>query len=184
LALMNPADRATLAAENQAVVQGVFTYVSCNPQLQQAIAYPEQPVPREPLPRRVGVLTPLMPVAFRFSDSPLFEHISLQKFTPEARAVYEAERQLREETGGWRPAVEVIAKALQRQRTAPSIWDAGGYAALATKAAMAQGDTGYAIELLKLGLQVAPSDPELGYLVRLVDRETKARPNPPSAPRQ
>jgi predicted membrane-bound spermidine synthase len=186
LALMNPADHATLAAESQTVVQGVFTYVSCNPQLQQAVASPEQPVPRQPLPRRIGALTPLMPVAFRFSDSPLLEHVSLQKFTPEARAVYEAERQLREGTGDWRPAIEVIAEALQRQRIAPSVWDVGGYAALAAKEAISHGDTGYAIELLKLGLQLAPADPELGYLVRFLDRETKARPasQPPSARRE
>jgi hypothetical protein len=80
----------------------------------------------------------------------------------------------------------VIAEALQRQRTAPWAWDAGGYAALAIKEAMARGDTGYAIQLLKLGLQLAPADPELGYLVRLLDRETKAHQtsSPASARRE
>ncbi len=175
LPLMKAADRATLAAETQEVVQGVFTYVSCNAQLQQAIATPEQPVPRNPLPRRVGALTPLMPVAFPFSQAAVIDRVSLQKFTPSARRVFDAERQLRDGTADWRSATAVIAETLQRQATAPWAWDAGGYAALAIKTAIAQGDPSYALELLKLGLRVAPTDPELAYLARVLDRETNGK---------
>jgi hypothetical protein len=70
----------------------------------------------------------------------------------------------------------LLMEQLLRQRGQHSDWSAPYYAAMAARASVGLGDLERSRQLVELGLQAAPDDPQLLYLTRILQREQPGAP--------
>lgn len=124
-------------------------------------------------------INPYFPAVFRPPESyPTIAEIPPMS-GPEATQLLQAQAMIFSQGSRWQEGVRLIETVLQSRIAAkdqPTTFDwlPGHFAALAARTYLTRGDAESARRLLGFGLKIVPTDAQLLYLQRIVDRQQKA----------
>lgn len=175
LALAPPRKRADLAALSATNLARIFgTYSTINSELKKYLALrmleAENPAALRVQEQHRPVSCVFLP-PFALSTN---EISALRDVTEEQRGLLLAETHLHLHPTNWQASVQTILTALEKaQPTHDQVKEPlqpAGFAPLATRTVMVNGNLSLALEILRLAQQVDPASPELHYLGRIRDR--------------
>jgi len=176
-AFVSPEKRTTLMNFSDDLLRSAFTNYTPNGELNDAIlARLHRPKDNRPLKiTAVSAVPCIFQLATMYSEEEF-----PAKASEDLKQLFRSRSALQKEGTDWSEQIQTVRRILLAQ-LAPGATNSVGhigahFSGVAARVSMVHKDFGVSKEMLNLGLKFFPADPELAYLSRLLERESKPQP--------